>query len=155
MIKKKLLLIFSCCKQFYYLKLDPRSSNLCLDLKYLDGKRVKKLIKHTTDVNYLGIFFTLTYKMRKGSLMIVSFLSLIPSLCKYFYYLNLDPRSLNLGLDLKYLDQKGVKRLIKHTNRLKILKYILHFDIQNEKRDDKRIFISHLFMLQIVLLLQT
>ena len=110
------------------------------------------MIKHTTDVNCLGIFFTLTYKMRKGSLMIVSFSSLISSLCKYFYYLNLDPRSLNLCLDLKYLDGKGVKRLIKHTNRLEILKYILHLDIQNEKRDDKRIFISHLFMLQIVLL---
>ena len=102
----------------------------------------------------LSIFFTLTYKMRKGSLMIVSFLSLIPSLCKYFYYVNLDPRSLNLCLDLKYLDRKGEKRLIKHTNRLEILKYILHLDIQNEKRDDKRIFISHLFMLQIVLLPQ-
>ena len=67
--------------------------------------------------------------MKKVSLMIDSFSSLIPSLCKYFYYLNLDPRSLNLHSDLKYLNGKGVKKLIKHTNRLEILKYILHLDI--------------------------
>ena len=26
---------------------DPRTPNLCLDLEYLDGKRVKTLMKHT------------------------------------------------------------------------------------------------------------
>ena len=64
--------------------------------------------------------------MKKGSLMIVSFSSLIPSLCKYFYYLNLDPSSLKLCLDMEYLDEKGVEKVIKHTNRLKV---ILHLDI--------------------------
>ena len=64
--------------------------------------------------------------MKKGSLMIVSLSSLIPSLFKYFYYLNLDLSSLNLCLDLQYLDEKGVEKLIKHTNRLEV---ILHLDI--------------------------
>ena len=134
------------------MRLDPRSLNLCLDLKLLDGKRVKKLIKHTTDMNCLSIFFTLTYEMQKRVPDDSFFFISHPITLQILYYLNLDPRSLNLCLDLKYLDGKGVKRLIKHTNRLEILKYILHLDIQNEKRDDKRIFISHLFMLQIVLL---
>ena len=110
------------------------------------------MIKHTTDMNCLSIFFTLTYEMQKRVPDDSFFFISHPITLQILYYLNLDPRSLNLCLDLKYLDGKGVKRLIKHTNRLEILKYILHLDIQNEKRDDKRIFISHLFMLQIVLL---
>ena len=117
MIKKSLSLIFSCCKQFYYLKLDPRNSNLCLDLKYLDGKRVKKLIKHTTDMNCLSIFFTLTYEMQKRVPDDSFFFISHPITLQILYYLNLDPRSLNLCLDFKQHDGKEVKKLIKHTNR--------------------------------------
>ena len=97
-------------------RLDPRSLNLYLDFKQLDGKGVKKVIKHTNR-NECQVVST----SEKKSLKIQKIFISGPIIMKMLSQVRLGQRSLNLCLDLKQLDGKGVKKLIKHTNRHEML----------------------------------
>ena len=112
-------LFFSCSitlKMLSQVPLDPRSPNLYLDFKQLDGKGVKKVIKHTNR-NECQVVSTI----EKRSLKIQKIFISGPIIMKMLSQVRLGQRSLNLCLDLKQLDGKGVKKLIKHTNRHEML----------------------------------
>ena len=104
-------------KMLSQVRIGPRSLNLCLDLKQLDGKGVKKLIKHTNRHEMLG-----------GSTIEKRILENLENLYFWSYqYENAQLgglRSPNLYLDLKQLDGKGVKQLIKHTNQHEMLRQV-------------------------------
>ena len=59
--------------------------------------------------------------LRKLSLKIQKIFISGPITMKMLIYVRIGPKSLNLCLDLKQLDGKGVKKLIKHTNRHEML----------------------------------
>ena len=99
-------------KMLSQVRLDPRSPNLCLDFKQLDGKGVITVIKHTNRHEY-----QVGSTSEKRDLENEKFFISGPITLKMLSQVRLGPRSLNLCLDLKQLDGKGVKKLIKHTNR--------------------------------------
>ena len=90
--------------------LGPRILNLCLDFEQLDGKGVRQLIKHTNGHEcQVG-------STKKGSLKIKKIFISDPMTLKMLSYVRLGPRSPILCLDLKQLDGKRVKKMIKRTN---------------------------------------
>ena len=99
-------------KMLSQVPLDPRSSNLCLDLKQLDGNGDKKVIKHTNG-HQCQVGSTIEKRVLENQKIFISG----PITLKILGQVRLDTRSLNLCLDFEQLDGKGVKNVIKHTNR--------------------------------------
>ena len=99
-------------KMLSLMRLDhPRSLNLCLDLKLLDGKGVITVIKHTNK-HECQVGSTIEKRDLENEKKI--FIS-SPITLKMLSQVRLGPRSSNLCLDLKQLNGKWVKKLFKHT----------------------------------------
>ena len=118
-------------KMLSQVRLDPRSSNLCLDLRLLDGKRVIKVIKHTNK-HKCQVGSTIEKKVLENKIKIFIY---GPITLKMLIQVRLGPRSPNLCLDLTQLDGKGVITVIKHTNRheCQVGSTIEKRDLENEK----------------------
>ena len=131
-------------KMLSQVPLDPRSPNLCLDLKQLDGNGAKKVIKHTNG-HQCQVGSTIEKRVLENQKIFISG----PITLKMLSQVRLDPRSPNLYLDFKQLDGKGVKKVIKHTNGHECQ---VGSTIEKRVFDNKKIFISGPITLQIVLL---